>query len=1062
MPLVELQSLLQSVEPAAHLVEPLVLRRVVRLDRRLQGLRFVIPHDFSYTIDRDRLLAFVDLSELALPPGSDLPRRVILLAQPDEDELQDESRWDDLQQRYGRLLFHACVHLELDRHVARTPLDQDWAEDRRHQIGLVEFAEIHDVLFKSNLLFQPSTNVEMYVEFAAVSLELKYFAPGERPIYFPAIRDWDVIDGILGQDIDDARLFQRIRQIHGAEKAPAPVLAASSTLPLNPSHSGRSRVSLTTFRQLQAKAVATAVLGNSVKAALSYLRNARRAPLGLETEAQAAADAELTRFSERLQGVFRFSDAEREEWRTALQPLLEPAIEGFWSTEARLLYDLQKVCAEQERGVYRVDLVDWIRTFGRRPLRRPLPLMQDALTLRHLRTVQRRIALASIPHSAQLRLSRLLEGVLPRIETRSRDRLRQIINDVFDEVGFVPHHVLEVVARRKLVEELLDRIVERSYFTLGDLRDAVSKNDLKLADVTTLSALAFGDCILRADRRFDLVLDGIYRRGAIYLRWPQSLSSLVFGTNFGRILTRHLFIPFGGAYLLLEFLHHMIAMLSPDEGEHVVHDVTVAPVDAIPPAAVTHSGPDLVLWAGVLLLGAWISLLIHRAEFRAWNVAMLVRTWKGLRHIIVELPAQVLNSDSVQKILASRTFAVIRSYVLEPGLLVSLATLFSLLSGWNWEFRTVLELYLATALFLNSPVGRYVSERTVDLLVRAWQEFKMHVFSAMVQWIVDIFDWLLIALERVVYTVDEWLRFRTGDDRALRWVKLVGGVFWFFISYVVVFIFTLLVEPQINPLKHFPVVTVSHKIIFPAWPIFVQKLAPYLGRKQAQTVVLTTIWLIPGVFGFLVWELKENWRLYAANRARTIGAEAIGHHGETMLRLLRPGFHSGTLPKSFATLRRFIRKGNSRDESRVQRKRAGIQHVEEAIRHFVERELIALLEEVHFLPEATLQVRRVHAATNRIDVELIRVDQPDDPAVLTWEYHDGHLSGMIDPPGWMYQLSESESQTLTAALEQLFQLAGVELVAGPIALIISPPIIWQEAVNYWNLKARGQRTEDRE
>jgi len=1047
MPLEELQRLLQSAEPAAHLVEPIVLRRVVRLDRRLQGLRFFIPHDFSYTIDRDRLLAFVDLSELSLPAGSDLPRRVILLAQPDEDELQDPENWERLLSHYSRQLFHACVHRELDQQLARNPLELEWADIRRQDIGEVEFAEIHDVLLKSNLLFQPPTDAETYIEFAALSLELKHFAPRERSIYFPAIRDWQRIDRILQQDLDDQKLFERVSRFVHCSSQPAAVGTESpvQTIPLPAPH--HARVSMAAFRLLQSKAAASAALGNSVKAALSYLRNAERAPVGYESESLAAAETEFIRLSERLQQVFELTVEERDEWKAALRPLLKPANYGFWSTEARLLYDLQKVCSEQERGIYRVDLVDWIRTFGRRPLRRQLPLMRDALTLRHLRTAQRRIALTHLSTSEQAQLARLLVKVLPRIEDRFRGRLRQILNRVFDEVGFVPHHVLEVVARRKIVEELLDRTVERSYFTMGDLRDAVSKNDLKLEDVTSLVAVAFGDCILRADRRLDNALDGVYRRGAIYLRWPQTLSSLVFGTNSGRILTRHLFIPFGGAYLLLEFFHHMALMLS---GEHAVShpaEQTAEAVIAISQTAEPVSNqPDYLLWSGVILLGTWISLLIHRPEFRAWNRAALVRGWKAFCHVTMELPSQVINSESVQRILASRTFAVLRSYVLEPVFLVMLGVL---ISGRTWEFRTILDLYLVTALFLNSPVGRFVSERTVDLLVRAWQEFKMHVFSALVQWIMDIFDWLLISLERVVYTVDEWLRFRTGDDRALKWVKLIGGVFWFFISYVVVFIFTLLVEPQINPLKHFPVVTVSHKIIFPAWPIFVQKLAPYLGRKQAQTVVLTTIWLIPGVFGFLVWELKENWRLYAANRSRRFGAEAIGQHGETMLRLLRPGFHSGTLPKSFATLRRFIRKKGAKDESRVERKRAGIHHAEEAVRHFVERELIALLEEVHFLPETKLAVRHVHAATNRIDLELLRKDLPDSPARLTWEYFQGHLIETIEPAGWMKQLPAPERAVLISGLKRLTQLAGAERVQGSILLSVTPPILWEDAMVYW-------------
>ena len=70
-----------------------------------------------------------------------------------------------------------------------------------------------------------------------------------------------------------------------------------------------------------------------------------------------------------------------------------------------------------------------------------------------------------------------------------------------------------------------------------------------------------------------------------------------------------------------------------------------------------------------------------------------------------------------------------------------------------------------------------------------------------------------------------------------------------------------------------------------------------------------TIFFLPGIFGFLVWELKENWRLYRANRAPDLKPVVIGSHGETMLRLLRPGFHSGTVPKLYAKLRRAQRKG---------------------------------------------------------------------------------------------------------------------------------------------------------
>src|SRR5262245_64684625 len=95
----------------------------------------------------------------------------------------------------------------------------------------------------------------------------------------------------------------------------------------------------------------------------------------------------------------------------------------------------------------------------------------------------------------------------------------------------------ERVARKKLVAELLDRGMKLGFLNLGHLRDAVSRNGLKLRDLGGVGELVRGDPLLRADARLDLALDGVYRRGEIYLRWLQKLSSIFFGTAPGRILT---------------------------------------------------------------------------------------------------------------------------------------------------------------------------------------------------------------------------------------------------------------------------------------------------------------------------------------------------------------------------------------------------------------------------------------------------------------------------------------------------------------------------------------------
>ena len=78
---------------------------------------------------------------------------------------------------------------------------------------------------------------------------------------------------------------------------------------------------------------------------------------------------------------------------------------------------------------------------------------------------------------------------------------------------------------------------------MGDFRDALSRNNLKLPDLE----FSRGDPLLRADVRLADVLDGIYRRGEFYLRWMQQISSLAFGTRAGRLFMRFAAIPFGGA-----------------------------------------------------------------------------------------------------------------------------------------------------------------------------------------------------------------------------------------------------------------------------------------------------------------------------------------------------------------------------------------------------------------------------------------------------------------------------------------------------------------------------------
>ena len=136
--------------------------------------------------------------------------------------------------------------------------------------------------------------------------------------------------------------------------------------------------------------------------------------------------------------------------------------------------------------------------------------------------------MARISESQRRQLADLVQHATMRVEARLRRRIGPIINAALDEVGLMPQNLPERVARKKLVEELLDQIGDRGFLTMGDLRDAISRNNLKLPDLAGPFGFLRGDDLLLADRKLSLMLDGVYRRGEFYVRWMQRLSSLGF------------------------------------------------------------------------------------------------------------------------------------------------------------------------------------------------------------------------------------------------------------------------------------------------------------------------------------------------------------------------------------------------------------------------------------------------------------------------------------------------------------------------------------------------------
>jgi hypothetical protein len=800
------------------------------------------------------------------------------------------------------------------------------------------------------------------------------------------------------------------------------------------------------------RAEKAAAMGNVVRSLIFLARAAQYARGELAARARSALRASLDRLLRRLQLALEIRHEELKAWRDTLLALVYQTPHGIWPAEARLLYDLQKVCVDFERGIYTVDLVEWALSLGSRPIKRPLPSQRDVLMSKHLHSAASRLPVVRLSDNQRRQLAGLLRTAAESTEDRLRRHFRPRLAEALDEVDLKPRNVPERVARNKLIEELLDRIVDRGFLTMGDLRDALSRNNLKLPDFSRPGGMRLGDQLLRADRKLATSLDGVYRRGEFYLRWMQQLSSLAFGTHTGRLLTRFVAVPFGGSFLAVAGVKHVVDVVRRVESERTTSE-----------------------WVAVFALGVFLMGLVNVGWFRKGVWEILKSSCRAVRELLIDPVVAVFRSEFVQRIFRSRLFAVTSRFLLKP--LVFTAAVYLLLPlelvSTRESMGIAATVFLGVNLLLNSRLGRELEEVLADWLVQSWHRFGLRILTGLFWLVMDVFKGILENVERLLYTVDEWLRFRTGESRFSFVAKAVLGIIWFYLTYIIRFCVNLLIEPQINPIKHFPVVTVSHKVLIPCIPAFgtVLQLALEKGlgvtidRALAITIATTVTTSIPGIFGFLVWELRGNWRLYAANRPDRLVPVPIGQHGESMVRLLKPGFHSGTVPKRFAKLRRAERKARVTGSWRGVRKHLQVlQHIELAVRRYVDRELVALLAETRAWQTVPLEIAAVYLGSNRVRALLACPPLGGEPLEVAFELESGWLLAGIARPGWLEQLSAEQRQLLSNALAGLYKTSGAELVRQQVAallpradmlykvtergLMVSPDATWEAGVLY--------------
>ncbi len=1117
-PTSQLRLAVRQADSGTFLVEPRVIRRVVRELYNFARLSSQVPHTEVQVVRAPDVRRLTHPDELGLDSFDSLPDPVLLIALPEEHETTGSSIQDQLVLVWQRL-FHGAIDRAIRASVHASQLTPAQMQANIDRIGQVEFDEAHAVLASEKRLIHPESRLEAFGEFVATWWEFIRFAPDQIPIWFPSLAARDHDEVVPNVQIDPDLLYAAT-QLTGApapDVTPQVLLDEAQLTGVRRDWFADSAVrpSERRYQRLQRRRQRAVERGNTVAAGLAAMHAVESATTQKRREdALQTAEDDIRTLAQRLQQALTFEDSDFDAWHESLRELFRNSTHGFWNADKKLLHDLQKVCMDHERVTYQVDLVKWIVSRGARPLRRPLTNIREVMMAKHLASSNARLVYVRLSGNEREQLAGLLHEATELAEEQMRHRMRPALRQTLLEVGFRPGSVPEEVAFDKLIEESLDCIAWRGYLTMGYLRDAISRNDLKLADLTDPGELFRGDHLLRTDDELDIAMDGVYRRGEFYLRGLQRVSSLAFGTGAGRFGTLFIAIPFGGALVIVEGVTHLVELVGGGHRETAVRtrdsssqstsashvDAEIDSVESKSADAETTAQDDVTSqdstadsanaepavlkepdhrsssdpeeageapaanaqdtglieviqqpvndvihrehllapttrYSLILAIGLVLMALVHLPTLRQSLTTIIHSLWRTIQLVLWEIPKRIVRFPLLQWLWRSRLMMLFRRYIVNPAAItLAMGWLLPVIVGrapWNEGLMVSVTLLLSVA--LNSRLGRDTEELAAEWLGNTWHKLRARVVMAAFDWIVDVSKWTLAGIERLIYAVDEWLRFHSEESWVSIIVKAVVGVVWTFVVFLIRIYVNLLIEPQINPIKHFPVVTVAHKIILPLTPFVVEKgrglLENFVGTVLANSIVTTTWVLFPGVFGFLVWELKENWRLYETNRVTKLQPVVIGSHGETMPRLLRPGFHSGTLPKAYGRLRRLERQSPS--FRRFSQRRAWqdvLHHAERDLRRFIERDFICLLQSCPVWTETDLQLVEVQVACNSVLVKLDSETVDGPPVELLFQEQSHWIVATVANPGLLRCVSAAQLHSFDTALMGLYRKAGVEIV----------------------------------
>ena len=589
----------------ALVLDPRLMRRIIKAHRGASGL---VPHSRCYALYRGELMTTGLVSEIGVREG-ELPDPVIAVSRLSSRETSSLSDAQILA-RLWRSVFHARVHVAFESKVRAGGLDAAALRERIDRIGQTEFDEIRAILRHDDLVLPPYDDREVYVEFAAIYLELRYFAAGLLVTTFPGISAHDDLDALFATDIDVGPLLDAGRPPE--IERPVAQTIGGSTVVTHSTHAAFAIADAVTLepvsprkaQKLIAQAGAARASGNDVRAALSAARAASVEDDAVRRQADALTKEALTSLGQRLSAALQPPGPPGDErmsrsdpsWSSLLLIVGDRAAAERatrYSVEARLLYTLQLAALAHERPESTVDVPGFLLSRGKRKVVRPLPATREIRVARRLDEAAKLVRHTRVAAADRKLLAKLLDWANERADDNVRAAIRPRLHAMLERVGLVAKSDPERLARDKLCAELCDSILEHGFLTFGLLRDAISRNQLKLHDLSGAGELWSGDALLGADRILDQELDGLYRPSDVYLRGFQKLSSLPFGTRIGRFITLYFALPIGAAAIVLMALKVLLEEVRLEE-----------------------LSKGLMAWPALAATSALVFALIHSKFFR--------------------------------------------------------------------------------------------------------------------------------------------------------------------------------------------------------------------------------------------------------------------------------------------------------------------------------------------------------------------------------------------------------------------------------------------------------------